>query len=949
MAFAYQSHEAFFELNPGETKIWRLPPITPGTVILSSFYAMPPGWTGRSSTDEERRDNLSGPGRHASEVGPLRDARVSTTGGGVARDQPITPTHGTLGELEVLDEGGGSSGPTMELTLELLMGRQVVANHHNHILHQTPNSGDIWSLRISRKQDGSLERRRYRLHAAYPSMLAQETRRIPLRFFKRGFHEIWNTAPYIDWAYIKDNILSYHWNPQFAALYHMPEDDQHVPLGTGRVKLPHIKSVRIRLLAGGDADPNPVAPIPGEVRPERPYFALRIDCEYEGSRLVEFDVPGPNPDITLPEELWFEIRLFLGAAGQGTIGYTPRVLSPLLDMLDRNISYPTLSGSMETINVKTEIVTHLENYLYQLQNGPTGNGFDKYFRPWIVGRYAVENITYDRASEDMVVTYVAKRAAAPADPGRMVRDTEVSSGGNPEPEHPRLFETPDELPQQRSSGFGDPTPIRTVDPGALSKIKHIVVLMQENRSFDQILGYMSRDGLVPRDRLFSSLEGAPGEPPLPTPREPLQTHVDGLLPGDNPRDSITYPEGSSRRYRSSRRRTTSWPSFHLDNPCHGHDCVERQISDNMKGFIADYARKTQVPEELQLIMDYLTDEELPAFGFLAREFAICDHWFCSHIGGTLPNRFISLTGDLSEDVYGSPEVENPDLAGGFAPLEAPTFLDHLTTRGVSWKVFEHGYGMLRLMRKYTFDETNIVGFKNRNNGFVATALAGELPAVTFIEPDYIEMPDGNDDHAPADMMNGQRLIATIVKALVESPQWESTLLIITYDEHGGFYDHVPLPKQIEHTAPDGTVSRRDIPALSNGESRLGVRVPTFVISPFISAMADGKVNVSKTVYDHTSIPATILRTFCSPRPPSLGPRTDGAADLRELLTLDTARPRSEFDRLVRELDRIANRPAVALSGGMAPARLRKPAPGHLEDDFHGLIAFASSITGVGPR
>ena len=74
--------------------------------------------------------------------------------------------------------------------------------------------------------------------------------------------------------------------------------------------------------------------------------------------------------------------------------------------------------------------------------------------------------------------------------------------------------------------------------------------------------------------------------------------------------------------------------------------------------------------ELQLIMNYLTDAELPAYGALTREFAICDRWFCSHIGGTLPNRFISLTGDLSEDIYGSPEAENPDLANGFAPLEA---------------------------------------------------------------------------------------------------------------------------------------------------------------------------------------------------------------------------------------------------------------------------------------
>src|SRR5215510_5992689 len=154
--------------------------------------------------------------------------------------------------------------------------------------------------------------------------------------------------------------------------------------------------------------------------------------------------------------------------------------------------------------------------------------------------------------------------------------------------------------------------------------------------------------------------------------------------------------------------------------------------------------------------------------------------------------------------------------------------------------------MLRLMRRFTFDETNIVGFKDHNNGFVATARTGTLPAVSFIEPDYIELPDGNDDHAPADMMKGQILIATIVKALIESPQWKETLLIVTYDEHGGFYDHMPLPLEI--TAPDGMATGRLIPPLANGERRLGVRVPAFIVSPLVPPMSGGKVNVSKTIY-----------------------------------------------------------------------------------------------------
>lgn len=953
MDFAYRSHDVFVEFNPGETKTWRLPPMTPGAIIISSVYAMPPGWHPTSSSTPTEHHGPGGVhhGHGGSVGGPVAEPEVALPGDGTVHlDQPAFPTHGNLDTLILDPDGGGSIGPTMELVLELLRGGQPVTdvNPQVHtILHKTLNSGDIWTLRISRKQDGSMDRRRYRIHAQYPSYLPLEVRRIPMRFFRRGFEENWNSGPYIEWAYIKDNVLSYQWDRQFAALYDKPADNQHHRLlDSGTVKLPHIRAINMRLLAGGGVDPSSPPLIPGQIQSERPYFALRIDCTYEGSRDIVIDTPGPNvPNITLPDPLWIDIRFFIEAA-QGMIGYSPWVSSPLLDMLDFNVTYPTLSLETETINVKNEIKQSLEKYLYGLQLGPAGFLFDKYIRPWIVGRYEVEKVAYNRVRDETEVTYVGRRPMPLSGdpPLAMDHHLEVSTGDTTLPEFPKLFDTPDEMPRTGGTGFSDPLLLhQATNPGALSKVKHIVVLMQENRSFDQVLGYLSRDGMMPRENLFLAGPGVVRQSP--------QEHVDGLLPGDdNTRDRLTYPENSQSYYRPEHTGTTAWPDFGLSNPCHGHDCVERQISDGMKGFVADYARKVgNNRERLQLIMNYLTDAELPAYGALTREFAICDHWFGAHIGGTLPNRFISLAGDLSEDLYGSPEVENPDLVDGFAPNEATTFFDHLTNRNVSWKLFEHGYSMLRLFRNYTFDETNIVGFKNPTDGFVATARAGRLPAVTFIEPDYIEFPDGNDDHAPADMKNGQRLIATIVRALLDSPHWEETLLIITYDEHGGFYDHMPLPYEVTSTAADGTVTTRSIPPLSNGERRLGPRVPTFVISPFVAPMTNGKVNVSKTIYDHTTIPATILRCFCSPHPPSMGPRADGAADLRDLLTLDTARPRSDFDQLVRELDTVANGPVVSLNGNVPAAPLRKPKGADLEDDFHGLIAFASSITGVGHR
>ena len=530
----------------------------------------------------------------------------------------------------------------------------------------------------------------------------------------------------------------------------------------------------------------------------------------------------------------------------------------------------------------------IEDQLYKLQRSGTGelvNVVDKYVRPYIVGRYDLIGLEWDAATEDIIVVYVGKQKPRPDHvvvhghdvpidvlTGNLTTDGDsqprpdhvvvhghdvpidvltgnLTSDGDSPAEIPRLFETPEEMPLK-------PVPVRTVDvtPGNLSKIEHIVVLMQENRSFDHVLGYLSRDGMLPRRNLTRGDESEGRQPP--------QTDVEGLLPGDNQRDMNVF---QNHEYRSTRSHATAWPSYSLPGPYHGADAVTRQVSDRMKDFVMEWAR--HIPggtfEEHQLVMNYMTDAELPTYGALTREFAICDCWHCSHLGGTLPNRFISLTGDFSRDSFGSPEVQNPDLLE-FAPLEAPTFFDHLTAHGVKWKLFEHGYSMLRLVRNFTFDETNIAGFDDE---FEAVVAAG-LPPVTFIEPDYIETPTGisNDDHAPADMINGQRLIARIMKALLANKeQWAKTLFIITYDEHGGFYDHVEPPTHVETKNPDGSVTQTPIPPLSVGEPRLGVRVPGFVISPWHPGRERGRQGqrLARAVRSHVDPgddPAPVLRS-----------------------------------------------------------------------------------------
>ena len=206
--------------------------------------------------------------------------------------------------------------------------------------------------------------------------------------------------------------------------------------------------------------------------------------------------------------------------------------------------------------------------------------------------------------------------------------------------------------------------------------------------------------------------------------------VDGLLAGDNERDTIAYPEGSNQYYRSRRTTTTAWPGFDLSESLprtrlHRAPNIRQHARFHCGLRTPDTeARAPSINHELPNRRRATSVRPpLPVSSRSATTGSV------RISGGPLPNRFVTLTGDLSEDIYGSPEVENPNLFDAFAPSEAETFFDALTARGVTWKVFEHGYGFTRMMRKYTFDETNIVGFKNRDHGFVETAMNGTLPQV----------------------------------------------------------------------------------------------------------------------------------------------------------------------------------------------------------------------------
>jgi phospholipase C len=163
---------------------------------------------------------------------------------------------------------------------------------------------------------------------------------------------------------------------------------------------------------------------------------------------------------------------------------------------------------------------------------------------------------------------------------------------------------------------------------------------------------------------------------------------------------------------------------------------------------------------------------------------------------------------------------------------------------------------------YTTDTTNILDAGVDSANFAAAARAGDLPSVTFIDPDFIDFPPGYDDGAPADIARGQHFIGTILNPLIQGPLWSKTLFVITYDEHGGFYDHVPPPAAVPVSAID----------------HYGVRVPAIIVSPWVDKGAVGNV-----VFDHTSIAKTIARRFMSAHPPDMGARVAAASDLSQVL------------------------------------------------------------------
>jgi phospholipase C len=291
----------------------------------------------------------------------------------------------------------------------------------------------------------------------------------------------------------------------------------------------------------------------------------------------------------------------------------------------------------------------------------------------------------------------------------------------------------------------------------------------------------------------------------------------------------------------------------------------------------------QAPESPGAIMEYHTAAQVPTYDFLAREYTVCDRWFAAVPTDTWPNRLYSLTGGAG-GLYTTPT--DADVTANPPGFSMKTIFEVLQARAVEWGIFFSDLPFALIFKQLAQDATYTARMRPVSD-FLDRAKTGDLPAVSWIDPNFSDVPDGeanaNDDTPPGDITPGQAFVGQIYNALAASPAWSKTLLVVIYDEHGGFYDHVTPPGT--PIAPGKSPVRGGPPDDDATLARYGVRVPAFVISPWVAPKS-----VSKVVHDHTSVLRTILLRFCADGGvPSMGKRTDNANELSPLLSGATPR------------------------------------------------------------
>ena len=435
----------------------------------------------------------------------------------------------------------------------------------------------------------------------------------------------------------------------------------------------------------------------------------------------------------------------------------------------------------------------------------------------------------------------------------------------------------------------------TTSGNSLSAINHIVVLMLENRSFDHMLGFLYSDAgnVSPAGHAYEGLSGKESNPDA----KGKAVSVFAIQPGT----SSTYFQPGA-------------------DPGEGYTATNAQLfgsntapsppTAGNQGFVTNFAYTLSWESKSKGysvlpgttandIMGMHTPTTLPVLSALARGFAVCDHWYGSVPTETLPNRaFVHAA---------TSQGHMDDKTKSFT---SPSIYSALSSKGVSWKIY--GYNADPLTRHTFADITNLPdSYFGQFKDFQADAANGSLPGYAFLEPSWGSK--GNSQHPNYDVALGEQYIHDVYVALRNSPSWNQTLLIVTYDEHGGCYDHVAPPTNA--VPPDASAGEYGFDF-----KRFGPRVPTVLISPLIPAGSVVRA-AGATPFDHTSILKTLQVRWSVP---SLTARDAAAPDVGAALSL--AEPRTD--------DPLAG-VSVPASKGKNPSASK---PSHLQQVYAELVS-----------
>lgn len=403
-------------------------------------------------------------------------------------------------------------------------------------------------------------------------------------------------------------------------------------------------------------------------------------------------------------------------------------------------------------------------------------------------------------------------------------------------------------------------------PPGLDALKHIVVLMMENRSFDHMLGSLPGIGGLDEAAAFINPD-ANNNPVKP---QPLAEYQDQLQPDPDHHfpavDLQLYGKGSN-------------PNDNTREP-------------NMQGFVLSYYHQQEDLQHSQKIMYYFPKEKLPVLSALATEFAVFNRWFASIPGPTICNRAFAHYGTS----FGRVDLN---------PIYPPETIKSVYTRLISNNPKHTAKVYYYDTTSSTMEVANLLQNQPELFGtygeFLDACNSGDLPDYSFIEPNYNDHEGdsgeevANDQHPDHNVQQGEVFIASIYQAIKNNPKlWASTALLITYDEHGAIFDHVPPPRCVKDKfKADGNATGTGVDFWFD---RLGVRVPAILVSPWVPK---GKVVTRQ--FDHASIPATVTKFFLGSYSGEVSPR-ETAADV----FIEPQGPAVDPNRNVLSLDIMRN-------------------------------------------